>query len=81
MDMRARAPSFTGTTVTGTNTLIVISITQGVIKIGQPVPPILGIPVDTTISGFLTGIGGIGTYTLSKTTGLGAGTGLISITL
>lgn len=70
----------TGTTVLLSNILIVVDLFGGMLSIGATVTG-PGIPAGTTITGFLTGLGGIGTYTLSAAATTGAGTGLITITL
>lgn len=67
-----------GTTVLGTNVLIVVSL-GGVLRLGMTVTGI-GIPDGTTITGGSGLIGGIGTYTLSAVTGTGFGTGAIVLT-
>lgn len=70
----------TGTTVLASNILIVVSLLGGMVEIGQTITG-PGIPNGTTVTGFLTGLGGIGTYTLSASVGIGFGTGAITLTL
>jgi hypothetical protein len=60
----APATSFTGTIAANSTTLTVTAVTAGKIVVGQTITG-GSIPANTTITGLGTGIGGIGTYTLS----------------
>ena len=69
------AAAFTATVTTnaGVDTLVVSAVGSGVLRLGQVISGV-GIPDNTTIKAFGTGVGGTGNYTLS-TSGLAIGTG------
>ncbi len=62
------APAFSVTATFATNVMTVASVVSGQVRIGDQVFG-AGIPANTVVTAFGTGVGGTGTYTLNQTVG------------
>ncbi len=59
------APAFSGTATCSTTTMTVATVVSGEVYIGMAVNAASGFPSGTVVTGFGTGVGGTGTYTIN----------------